>query len=182
MQIVKRVAETCGRCKVCSVEKWPSSEASELKVGIGIGARFAWNLFDIHCTLAHSQRRSIRTAIAHYKFNPTSNQSNSAQFTMSSLSSTTNPLTGAPSSANHKRIRAQAKELPVSQCMDRLMEAIKKNVVTIVVAETGSGKTTQIPLQIMLQLMPSKSDKKLALTQPRRLAAQHVRRIGEAMT
>lgn len=46
--------------------------------------------------------------------------------------------------AAHERIQAERKNLPMYKFRTELMEAIAQYQVIIVVAETGSGKTTQV--------------------------------------
>lgn len=61
--------------------------------------------------------------------------------------------------------------LPVLKYASEIKEAITKNDVVIVAGETGSGKTTELPsiLQDVLN-----NDAKIAITQPRKLAASSV--------
>lgn len=68
-------------------------------------------------------------------------------------------------------------ELPISSHVGELVESIRKNDVTIIVGETGSGKSTQIPKMIFEAL----GEKALiACTQPRRIAAVSIAtRIAE---
>lgn len=67
--------------------------------------------------------------------------------------------------------------LPIAAHRGEIVKAIEENQVVIVVGETGSGKSTQIPKMIMEALAnlhktdPSIADYKIACTQPRRLAA-----------
>ncbi len=67
--------------------------------------------------------------------------------------------------------------LPIFSHKDTIIRAIEENVVSIVVGETGSGKSTQIPKMIIEALAnrgkadPSASNLKIACTQPRRIAA-----------
>lgn len=66
------------------------------------------------------------------------------------------------------------KELPIYEHLDRIVELVDTNPVTICVAETGSGKSTQIPQALMAR------GYKVVLTQPRRIAAEMVsKRITE---
>lgn len=58
------------------------------------------------------------------------------------------------------------KTLPVYKNKDDIVERIEKNRVTVLIGETGSGKSTQIP-QLLLPL----NKKGIAVTQPRRVAA-----------
>lgn len=57
-------------------------------------------------------------------------------------------------------------KLPIFQHKDDILEYVNKNQVTVIIGETGSGKSTQIPQF----LMPS-NKKQIAVTQPRRVAA-----------
>jgi HrpA-like RNA helicase len=85
-----------------------------------------------------------------------------------------NPFTNKAYSANYFILRKTAQTLPVSQRIPQLLSRIKQNNVVVVVGETGSGKTTQLPKAILLDDEFKKSGNKLALTQNRRLAAQLV--------
>ena len=65
------------------------------------------------------------------------------------------------------------KSLPVYQHRDGLLAAIEEHQILIVVAETGSGKTTQLP-QYLHEAGYTKGGKMIACTQPRRVAAMSV--------
>lgn len=66
-------------------------------------------------------------------------------------------------------------ELPVSQQRETIMAALEKHQVIVVAGATGSGKTTQLP-KMALAL----GRKKIAHTQPRRIAARTIaERIAE---
>lgn len=99
---------------------------------------------------------------------------------MATLSSTQlNPFNSEPYSATYFALRKIAESLPVFRELEDLLSLIQQNRIVIVVGETGSGKTTQLPkaiLQADAEMM-KKSGKKLALTQNRRLAAQLVSHI-----
>lgn len=72
----------------------------------------------------------------------------------------------------------QYPDLPVSRHRQEIVETLRKNQVVVIVGETGSGKTTQLP-KIALEVA-GKRRGKLGCTQPRRLAAVAVaRRIAE---
>ncbi|ORX98339.1 P-loop containing nucleoside triphosphate hydrolase protein, partial [Basidiobolus meristosporus CBS 931.73] len=58
--------------------------------------------------------------------------------------------------------------LPIYQYREELIEAIQENNLLVIIGETGSGKTTQIP-QYVLEGIPN--IKRTAITQPRRIAA-----------
>ena len=71
-------------------------------------------------------------------------------------------------------------DLPVSDNVDIISDAIKHNQVVIIAGETGSGKTTQIP-KICLELGRG-VDGLIGHTQPRRIAARTVAsRIAEEL-
>ncbi|XP_069692432.1 ATP-dependent RNA helicase DHX33-like [Periplaneta americana] len=63
----------------------------------------------------------------------------------------------------------QRKSLPVYSVRNRLLTEIQKHSTVILIGETGSGKTTQIP-QFMHEIRLEK-DGKIGVTQPRRVAA-----------
>ena len=71
---------------------------------------------------------------------------------------------GAPSSERPQDA------LPISRAQERLLAAIESQRVTIVVGETGSGKTTQLP-QFLLRAGYASHGKIIGVTQPRRVAA-----------
>lgn len=75
-----------------------------------------------------------------------------------------------------KRVRSieeTKRSLPVYEYKDELLEAIEKYPVLIVVGETGSGKTTQLP-QYLYEAGYGKGGKMIGCTQPRRVAAVSV--------
>ncbi|POM59390.1 Pre-mRNA-splicing factor ATP-dependent RNA helicase PRP43, partial [Phytophthora palmivora] len=91
-----------------------------------------------------------------------------------------NPLTGAPFSARYQTLLAQRQKLPVHQFLEQIQDAVKQHQVIVVEGETGSGKTTQIPQ--FLTLLNAASDKMVACTQPRRVAAMSIaKRVAEEM-
>ncbi|PIL22572.1 hypothetical protein GSI_15261 [Ganoderma sinense ZZ0214-1] len=70
-------------------------------------------------------------------------------------------------------IEETRKSLPIYQYREQLLEAIKEHQVLIVVAETGSGKTTQLP-QYLHEAGYTQGGLKVGCTQPRRVAAMSV--------
>ena len=73
------------------------------------------------------------------------------------------------------------KSLPVYQWREQLLDAIKEYQVLIIVGETGSGKTTQLP-QFLHEAGYTKGGMKVGCTQPRRVAAMSVAaRVAEEM-
>lgn len=68
-------------------------------------------------------------------------------------------------------------KLPIDSFQDQILESINRNPVTVVVAETGAGKSTRVP-----QLILKHSDYQIVVTQPRRVAAKAVaKRVAEEM-
>lgn len=78
-------------------------------------------------------------------------------------------------------MREQREGLPIYKLKDELMDAISKNRILVVIGETGSGKTTQMP-QYLVEMGMCKRGMKVACTQPRRVAAMSVaKRVSEEM-
>ncbi|KAF4617176.1 hypothetical protein D9613_005884 [Agrocybe pediades] len=80
-----------------------------------------------------------------------------------------------------RTIEETRKNLPIYAYKEQLIEAIKEHQVLIVVAETGSGKTTQLP-QYLHEAGYTRDGLKVGCTQPRRVAAMSVAaRVAEEM-
>ena len=93
-----------------------------------------------------------------------------------------NPFTGNPHSAQYKKILEARKKLPVYTQMDEFMKMFNENQVIVMVGETGSGKTTQIPQFVAYSDLPHTKGKLVACTQPRRVAAMSVaKRVADEM-
>ncbi|KAH7926795.1 P-loop containing nucleoside triphosphate hydrolase protein [Leucogyrophana mollusca] len=76
------------------------------------------------------------------------------------------------SSGNHKGVnplQKQREQLPIARGKDALVREIRDNDVIILLGETGSGKTTQVPQYILESGMAGSG--MIAVTQPRRVAA-----------
>lgn len=72
--------------------------------------------------------------------------------------------------------------LPVVARRADIVETIKKNEVTVVVSETGSGKTTQLPKLVIEALTGTGVRGIIGCTQPRRIAAASVsERVAEEL-
>ncbi|KAI0260198.1 pre-mRNA splicing factor [Gloeopeniophorella convolvens] len=83
--------------------------------------------------------------------------------------------------ARAQSIDETRKSLPIYQFREDILQAIQDNQVLIVVAETGSGKTTQLP-QYLHEAGYTAGGMKVGCTQPRRVAAMSVAaRVAEEM-
>lgn len=69
-----------------------------------------------------------------------------------------------------RRILEQRHSLPIASAEKRLVEEVRKHDTLVVVGETGSGKTTQLP-QFLFSAGFCHSGKIIGITQPRRVAA-----------
>ena len=92
-----------------------------------------------------------------------------------------NPWTGRPYTPKYYEILKKRKDLPVWQQQQEFTETLSKNQTLILVGETGSGKTTQIP-QFVVEAGYTNDGKMCVCTQPRRVAAMSVaRRVADEM-
>lgn len=72
------------------------------------------------------------------------------------------------------------KELPVVEHREEILSALKAHQVVVVVSDTGSGKTTQLP-KMVAEAMES-DGRRIGCTQPRRIAAASVaKRVAEEL-
>tara|TARA_B110000008_G_scaffold228618_1_gene230732 strand:+ start:79 stop:3366 length:3288 start_codon:yes stop_codon:yes gene_type:complete len=71
------------------------------------------------------------------------------------------------------KIEADRKSLPIFPYRESLIKAVEDHQVVVIVGETGSGKTTQIP-QYMWEAGFGGKTQKIGCTQPRRVAAMSV--------
>ncbi len=73
-------------------------------------------------------------------------------------------------------------DLPVSREREQILAALAKNSVIVVVGDTGSGKTTQLPKMAMEADQARQASGKIGCTQPRRIAAAGVAgRVAEEL-
>lgn len=80
-----------------------------------------------------------------------------------------------------EKIDSTRKSLPIYAYREELLSAIEQYQVIIIVGETGSGKTTQLP-QYLHEAGYTKDGQKVGCTQPRRVAAMSVAaRVAEEM-
>lgn len=117
-------------------------------------------------------------------------ESQTIQFIMDARPSELTPMSAAEKllrgqiEAAEKKARTieeTRKSLPIYAYKEELIAAIKEHQVLIVVAETGSGKTTQLP-QYLHEAGFTANGMKIGCTQPRRVAAMSVAaRVAEEM-
>ncbi|KAI5963496.1 uncharacterized protein KGF55_002376 [Candida pseudojiufengensis] len=82
---------------------------------------------------------------------------------------------------DYDSIQKQRQSLPAYAVRNEVVSAIKENQVTIVIGETGSGKTTQLA-QFLYEQGLTNEGKIIGCTQPRRVAAMSVaKRVSEEM-
>lgn len=82
--------------------------------------------------------------------------------------------------AKRQRLDKERQQLPVWSARERLVELVRDNQVLVVIGETGSGKTTQIP-RFLYDAGLAKGGA-VACTQPRRVAAVTVaQRVADEM-
>ncbi|GLJ09223.1 hypothetical protein SUGI_0104130 [Cryptomeria japonica] len=92
-----------------------------------------------------------------------------------------NPWNNRPYSQKYYEILEKRKTLPVWQQKQEFLNMLDKSQTMILVGETGSGKTTQIP-QFVVEAGYTDNRKQIACTQPRRVAAMSVsRRVADEM-
>lgn len=65
--------------------------------------------------------------------------------------------------------RVMNRDLPIYPYLNNILMSVAKNAVTIIEAETGAGKSTQVP-----QMLLERTGMNMVITQPRRLAARTV--------
>ena len=95
---------------------------------------------------------------------------------------TEHPPFKQPKTQNDMQIIAQQRKLlPIFTGRDRFITEARQNDALVLIGETGSGKTTQIP-QWCVDFARKMGTKSVACTQPRRVAAMSVaQRVSEEM-
>jgi pre-mRNA-splicing factor ATP-dependent RNA helicase DHX15/PRP43 len=93
-----------------------------------------------------------------------------------------NPLTGHPFTQKYWNLLQTRTKLPVWSKKAEFMRLLDQCQCILIEAETGSGKTTQIPQWCAEWLKTKEHPGAVCCTQPRRLAAVSVaRRVAEEM-
>lgn len=67
-----------------------------------------------------------------------------------------NPFTKKPHTPQYKKILEARKKLPVYTQMDEFMKIFSENQVIVMVGETGSGKTTQCVIYLLIFMASQK--------------------------
>ncbi|KAI3718182.1 hypothetical protein L6452_19039 [Arctium lappa] len=81
--------------------------------------------------------------------------------------------------SRRQKIEQQRRSLPIASVEKRLVQEVRKNDILIIVGETGSGKTTQLP-QYLYNGGFCRDGGTIGITQPRRVAAVTVaKRVAE---
>ncbi|KAA6406747.1 MAG: pre-mRNA-splicing factor ATP-dependent RNA helicase PRP43 [Lasallia pustulata] len=93
-----------------------------------------------------------------------------------------NAFNGQPLSKQYFNILKTRRGLPVHAQRDEFLRMYQKSQILVLVGETGSGKTTQIPQFVLFDDLPQSQRKLVACTQPRRVAAMSVaQRVANEM-
>jgi hypothetical protein len=100
-------------------------------------------------------------------------QKDPAAAVLSSNQETKETLTALYRSDKYAPIRESRKALPIFKSKEELLSAISNNQTIVVSGETGSGKTTQLPLYLLEQAIKAEQGNETLIicTQPRRIAA-----------
>ncbi|KAJ3138426.1 hypothetical protein HDU90_001390 [Geranomyces variabilis] len=94
----------------------------------------------------------------------------------------TNLYTGRPFTQKYRDILKTRRNLPVHKQRDEFLALLHKHQTIILVGETGSGKTTQIPQFLLYDDQPQTKGRMIACTQPRRVAAMSVaKRVADEL-
>ncbi|VEU23867.1 DEKNAAC104902 [Brettanomyces naardenensis] len=93
-----------------------------------------------------------------------------------------NLFTGRQYSDNYVSILRTRRDLPVHQQRKDFLKMFQTSQIMVLVGETGSGKTTQVPQFVLYDDMPHLVGKMVGITQPRRVAAMSVAsRVADEM-
>ncbi|KAJ1752258.1 ATP-dependent RNA helicase [Coemansia sp. RSA 1821] len=77
-------------------------------------------------------------------------------------------------------LRAQRANLPIYSARSAIISKVREHSTVVIVGETGSGKTTQIPQYLLESGFTTYGQTCIAVTQPRRVAATSIaRRVSE---
>ncbi|TFK39329.1 P-loop containing nucleoside triphosphate hydrolase protein [Crucibulum laeve] len=94
----------------------------------------------------------------------------------------TNPFTKQPYSKQYKTLLEARKKLPIYAQMDEFLKMFSEHQIIVIIGETGSGKTTQIPQLVAYSDLPHIKGKVVACTQPEHVAAMSVaKRVADEL-
>ncbi|KAI8895374.1 P-loop containing nucleoside triphosphate hydrolase protein [Globomyces pollinis-pini] len=94
----------------------------------------------------------------------------------------TNHFTGRVFTQKYRDILQKRKALPVHKQRREFLDLMHNNQILVLVGETGSGKTTQIPQFLLYDQQPQQTGMQIACTQPRRVAATSVaKRVADEL-
>uniref|UniRef100_A0A1B0DDD2 RNA helicase n=1 Tax=Phlebotomus papatasi TaxID=29031 RepID=A0A1B0DDD2_PHLPP len=99
------------------------------------------------------------------------NSINRSQFNVSTL---TNGYMVVPPQAQGNHVRQLRRQLPIFQMRSQILNTVSSHQVIVIVSETGSGKTTQVPQYLLEEATTRNEACRIICTQPRRLAALSV--------
>lgn len=86
------------------------------------------------------------------------------------------------SKASYQKMLAIRQQLPIWQHRQQIVDTINAHQVTVLCAETGAGKSTQVPSFILQARLSTGHDCKILITQPRRISAISLaRRVSEEL-
>jgi ATP-dependent RNA helicase DHX29 len=86
------------------------------------------------------------------------------------------------STVRYKKMLLSRQELPIWDYRERIVATIVAHQVTVLCAETGAGKSTQVPSLLLQNQLTSGMDSKILITQPRRISAISLaRRVSEEL-
>ncbi|KAL1915012.1 uncharacterized protein VTP21DRAFT_7717 [Calcarisporiella thermophila] len=85
-----------------------------------------------------------------------------------------NPFNGRAFSCSYRQFLEERRRLPVHLLRNQFLALVHASPFVVLVGETGSGKTTQIPQFLLWDQLPHFKGKMIACTQPRRMAAMSV--------
>ncbi|KAL1894820.1 DEAH-box ATP-dependent RNA helicase prp43 [Ceratocystis pirilliformis] len=93
-----------------------------------------------------------------------------------------NPFNGEEHTQQYFAILEKRRDLPVHKQRQEFLNKYHSTQILVLVGETGSGKTTQIPQYVVYDELPQLNGKMVACTQPRRVAAMSVAsRVADEM-
>ena len=82
----------------------------------------------------------------------------------------------------YRAILLARQQLPISEHRERILQSLDMQQVMILCAETGAGKSTQVPAFILEDQLRSGRDCRILVTQPRRISAMSLaRRVSEEL-